>query len=373
MAMNFHSQVDKRVLQTFVPVNGISSEHLDELALKQTVDISVKGQTLFQLGDDDDSTLYLLEGEVELVDVEGNRQTIVAGGLDSWHPIGHVQPRRHTCTALTDITFVRFENFRLDTLLSWDQSIGYVILDIASDKSLADDAEWMIQLLHSNLFFKIPPGNIRTLFQRMVECQVTAGEKIVKQGEKGDCCYFIKKGVAHVVHENKLDAELLAELSIGQSFGEEALLAEASRNASVIMQTDGILMRLAKSDFDELLRAPVVDEVSISDALDMVSQGAIFLDVRLEEEYEQGHFATTANMPLSLLRLKSRLLDKQKKYIVYCDTGRRSSAAAYLLCERGYQVKALKSGLNGLTRSAREIHLVKEMGYLLKEDGLHKL
>ncbi|HET8704924.1 MAG TPA: cyclic nucleotide-binding domain-containing protein, partial [Pseudomonadales bacterium] len=302
--MNLHSQVDKRLLQAFVPVNGISSEHLEELAAKQAVDVAVKGQTLFQLGDSDDATLYLLEGEVELVDVAGNRQYITAGGLDSWHPIGHFQPRRHTCTALTDITFVRIDNFRLDTLLSWDQSIGYVILDITSDKSLADDADWMIQLLHSNLFFKIPPANIRELFKRMQPKNVAAGETIIKQGENGDCCYFIKRGIAQVIRSQGVESQLLAELSIGQSFGEDALLAYTTRNASVIMQTDGVVMQLARKDFDELLRAPVVDEVSFNDALDMIASGAIFLDVRLEEEYEQGHFPTTANMPLSLLRLK---------------------------------------------------------------------
>jgi len=371
--MNLHSQVDKRVLQSFVPVNGISSEHLEELAARQAVDIAVKGQSLFQLGDSDDTTLYLLEGEVELVDVAGHRQTIAAGGLDSWHPIGHFQPRRHTCTALSDITFVRIDSFRLDTLLSWDQSVGYVILDIASDKSLAEDADWMIQLLHSNLFFKIPPANIRALFQRMQPKNVAAGEALLRQGERGECCYFIKKGTAQVLRQDGNNTQLLAELSIGQSFGEEALLADTPRNATVIMHSDGVVMQLSKQDFDELLRAPVIDEVGASEALDMIEQGALFLDVRLEEEFDQGHFASAANMPLALLRLKSRLLDTEKNYIVYCDTGRRSSAAAYLLSERGYRVKALKGGLNGLPRSLAERHLQKDGGLLLKEDGLHPL
>jgi rhodanese-related sulfurtransferase len=31
-------------------------------------------------------------------------------------------------------------------------------------------------------------------------------------------------------------------------------------------------------------------------------------------------------------------------YIVYCDTGRRSSAAAFLLNERGFQTFVLKGG-----------------------------
>ena len=51
------------------------------------------------------------------------------------------------------------------------------------------------------------------------------------------------------------------------------------------------------------------------------------------------------NIPLFMLRLKAQSLDDSKKYILYCDSGRRSSACAYLLSERGLEVYCLKGGL----------------------------
>jgi rhodanese-related sulfurtransferase len=46
-----------------------------------------------------------------------------------------------------------------------------------------------------------------------------------------------------------------------------------------------------------------------------------------------------------MLRLKADSLDPNKQYITYCDTGRRSSAAAFLLSERGLKAYCLKGGL----------------------------
>jgi CRP-like cAMP-binding protein len=46
----------------------------------------------------------------------------------------------------------------------------------------------------------------------------------------------------------------LAELGLGNTFGEEALISEDKRNATVRMLTDGALMRLKKADFLELMK-----------------------------------------------------------------------------------------------------------------------
>ena len=51
------------------------------------------------------------------------------------------------------------------------------------------------------------------------------------------------------------------------------------------------------------------------------------------------------NIPLYFIRLKLKALNKETKYVVYCDTGRRSSAAAYILSERGYEAFVLTGGL----------------------------
>ena len=64
------------------------------------------------------------------------------------------------------------------------------------------------------------------------------------------------------------------------------------------------------------------------------------------------------NVPLYLIRLKLSTLDRNRPYVAYCDTGRRSSAAAYILVERGFDAYVLQGGMSTgglqLTRGSAE-------------------
>ena len=71
-----------------------------------------------------------------------------------------------------------------------------------------------------------------------------------------------------------------------------------------------------------------------------------WLDVRLPSEFEANHKDGAINIPLYFLRLKLKTLDPDQTYVVCCDTGRRSSAAAFILNERGFKTFVLKGGLN---------------------------
>lgn len=353
--------INKRLLQTFIPVNSLTANHLDQLLSRQDVSIIPKGEKIFTIGDEDNSTVYLLSGQVELVDAMGRQTIVSAGGIESWHPIDHFQPRRSTATAVTDVSIVRFDNYRLDMILSWDQSAGYMILDITANKQLDQDAEWMLKLLRSNLFYSVPPSNISEIFRRLVPVPLKAGEVVLHQGDMADACYFIKQGLCEVSVRSPGAEESVsvALLEPGQVFGEEALLSEATRNATVTMTSDGILMKLGKSDFNELLKEPVVKSLSFPDCDKAVEDGAQWLDVRTADEYEAGHFRGAQNMPLNVLRLKSRLLDSKKHFVVYCDTGRRSTAAVFLLKNAGFSVDVLEGGINSLPDDVRQTRMTE--------------
>ena len=341
--------IDKSLLQTFVPVNSLTGDHLDRLLDQQEVRTFLDGEVLFSIGDQDNTTIYLLSGQVELEDASGNRQVISAGGMESWHALEHFQPRRSTARAIGDVSVVSFDSFRLDTILSWDQSAGYVILDINSNAAYQDDREWMIRLLRSRLFYQVPPGNILEIFRRLKSLRFKAGEVVIAQGDEADCCYIIKDGVCEVsvLAAGASEPTPVAMLEAGQWFGEEALLSGKPRNATITMTTDGVLMRLDRKDFDELLREPIVNNISAGQALERVEAGARWLDVRTPDEFEQSHLEDALNLPLNVLRMKSRLLDPQRAYIACCDTGRRSASAAFLLKNAGIEVYVLEGGLNG--------------------------
>jgi rhodanese-related sulfurtransferase len=132
---------------------------------------------------------------------------------------------------------------------------------------------------------------------------------------------------------------------MGDTFGEESLISGARRNATVSMLTDGVLMRLGKDDFNTLLNEPMLRWVDLEQAKEIIARGGLWLDVRLPSEYEHGHPEPSVNVPLYFIRIKLKTIDQSVPYVVVCDNGRRSSAAAYILSERGFDAHVLRGGI----------------------------
>ena len=113
------------------------------------------------------------------------------------------------------------------------------------------------------------------------------------------------------------------------------------------MVTDGTLMRLSKKDFVELLKKNLVHYVDYELATAAVKQGGIWLDVRLADEYSRYSIDNSINVPLFMVRDRAHGLDPEKKYIICCDTGRRSESAGFMLSHRGFDVYVLDGGIPG--------------------------
>ena len=337
--------VEKSVLKALVPPKALHAENFQEIAGKAFIEEIAAGMTVFKAGDLDRETTYLLEGKLELL-AEDGLITSVKGGTDvAKHPLVNLQPRKHTAKTTTACKITRFDSDLLDILLTWDQLSGIEVSEIHVEEQHGD-SDWMTRILQSRAFLQVPPANIQAMFMRMQEVPMNAGEVVIKQGDIGDYYYMIKAGRAKVTRSSKTGSELtLATLRDGHAFGEEALLSAAPRNATVIMDTAGTLMRLSQEDFNALLKEPLLNWIELSRAQELVKDGARWLDVRLESEHANTGLSGSSNIPLFMLRMKVDSLDSKVPYIVYCDTGRRSSAAAFLLSERGFQTYCLTGGL----------------------------
>lgn len=339
--------VDKNILKTLVPPNALNAENFQELSGKAFVEDIGPGKVVFKTGDTDRKTTYLLEGEIVLSDEAGVSTTVRGGSDAAKHPLANTQPRMQTAKTKTQCKITRFDSDLLDILLTWDQLSGIEVNEIMMGEGGDDsDCDWMTRILQSQAFLQVPPANIQAMFMRMQEMPVRSGEVVIKQGDDGDFYYIIKHGNAKVTRASKIGAELvLATLKNGDAFGEEALLSEAKRNANITMESDGTLMRLSKENFNALLKEPMLNWLNLDEAKERVAKGAKLLDVRLESEHSNNGIAGSLNIPLFMLRLKTDSLNPDVSYIVYCDTGRRSSAAAFLLGERGFETYVLQGGL----------------------------
>lgn len=75
------------------------------------------------------------------------------------------------------------------------------------------------------------------------------------------------------------------------------------------------------------------------DYKDLVTKGAIIVDVRTPGEYSEGHIQQSINIPLNVLPQKVNELKKKKKPIItVCRSGSRSGMAKSMLSKQGLEV-----------------------------------
>jgi len=346
-----------QLLKTFAPLDGLKRDNLAALAKKVVVRTMPAGRTLFKEGDTDRRTVWLVGGMVEVREGDRTIAMIRGGAPEARTPLYPGLPRTVTARAIDEVSYLSIDSELLDVMITWDQTGTYEVAELQALEGGGGD-DWMTTLLSTKAFHRIPPANIQAIFMRLQRVPYRAGDVIIKQGDEGDFFYVIVSGKCLVTRETPLNKEgiKLAELGVGDTFGEEALIAEAKRNATVTMLADGVLMRLNKQDFRELMNEPLLQWVSYERAREIIARGGRWLDVRLPSEHQNLAIEGSLNIPLYFIRLKLNTLDPKVPYVVYCDTGRRSSAAAYILVERGFEAYVLTGGLThsgiNLRRSA---------------------
>jgi len=405
--MDDDTQVTTDRLRKLEPMASLSPSRLVELVALSYIERLGVGVCLFREGDVDNQMVYLLDGDVQLTSSDGSIDRVVGSRQDeAKFPLDDKQPKQVTAVSLSNVEVLRIDNNILDYVVTWDQltlpeppakSKAKTKAEgrTAAQAGVADEAapadskarsaaastmgstaasptgeanvdagagtpggpgpdaapqpgrpprrDWVARMRHIMAFRNMPPANVKALLERMERVPVRAGEVVVQQGDEGDYYYVLTDGKARVTRTVEL-----AELDPGATFGEEALISGGHRNATVTMESTGTVMRLAKRDFDELLKEPLIDWVPPEEARKLVAQGAYWLDVRHAREHQHQRLPGAINIPLHELRSRIGELDQGHHYLCYCKTGRRSSAAAFLLSQHGYKASVLRGGLQVL-------------------------
>ncbi|MEE8482162.1 MAG: cyclic nucleotide-binding domain-containing protein [Acidiferrobacterales bacterium] len=333
-------------LKNLIPINALAPGNFDELVAATRIEQISAKTVLFKQGDTDNQAIYVLTGQVQLTSDNGAPERIVEGGTDdAKYALAQLKPRQVTGTMVDNGTVAYVDSELLDRLLTWDQVSGIEVVEIDGD----EDTDWMLQILRSKTFEKLPPINANEMFSRMESMPVKSGQVIIRQGDPGDYYYLLREGKCTISQKNSAGkVTIVNQLSDGDQFGEEALISDAPRNATVMMTSDGNLMRLAKKDFLELLQAPLISWINQKEAEPLLAQGALLLDVRTEAEFKRGAIRSSKNVPLYRIRQAATELDTGRKLVIYCQTGSRSAIAAFMLNQRGFDCYALKGGLSVL-------------------------
>jgi rhodanese-related sulfurtransferase len=371
-AINENStRVSEQLLAGLEPLASLSQGRLGELADVCFIERITAGFDPFRVRGLQGQSVYLLSGELELTFVDGTKLTVAGGTPAARHPLGRGGRTILRCRALYDGELIRIDDDLLDIMVTWDQLAGRdapssaatgagsaqkkeIVHDTAGEAVAPDwsmlSGVFSVKALNSGPLSHLPPEHVDELLRRFKRIRAKRGDTIVRQGAEGDFYYLIESGRCNVAREIGGVSVALAELKSGDAFGEEALVSGARRNATVTMKTDGVLLRLPSQDFAELLKQPLLNRTNYAEAQQMVAAGALWLDVRYPSEYQHDRLDGAINVPLNEIRNAFGLLDASRQYIVYCQTGTRSSAATFLLAQRGYHAILLERGLAGAAR-----------------------
>ena len=367
-------------LAQFEPLSSLSHSRLQELAGLCFVEKVSKEIDPLRLNMAKAAQLmFLLSGDLGLRFQDGNKKILRAGTLAAKHSIDLQRFALQDTIALTDIQVLRIDSDLLDIMMTWDQlsrlkplkkeetvsqvskheqtsqkseSINTAAIDLSQKHNtsqwMRDTDMFSADRLKSGIFSRLPTANIEEMFRRMQYVEFLAGQVVVQQGSEGEYYYLLQSGEALMTRMtvSQSKPEPIKTIVMGDFFGEEAVVSEGKSNVTVTMRTDGAVLRLKKTDFNELLKAPLLHHVALEQAQkDVLASHAILFDVRFPSEFKFDGIDGAVNCPLNQMRNLMADLDRTKQYITYCQTGRRSSAAAFILIEQGFDAVVLNNEL----------------------------
>ena len=332
-------------IRAFVPLQRLPRAVQDKAVQLAEIRSYSRGQVVYPQGHADDLVYYLLAGTIELIYHGKITRTLAATHKAALRPLDPPGRKRYSVRAVDDAKIVVFRRAMLDRLVGEAELADETSSDEleVSEIATARSSDWMIRMLQSELFSVLPATNIQRIFARMEQVELKADAVVVQQGSAGDYYYVIENGYCEVSRSIAAGRGQihLADLGPGMAFGEEALIANRSRNATVSMLSDGRLMRLGKQDFYELILSQVLRPISYAAAHEQIGNGGVWLDIRYPEVHAAGALTGSENIPVNMLRLQSSRLRKDFHYFVCGDDVDQCAIGAFLLAERGFDVAYL--------------------------------
>ena len=239
------------IIKQLIPISDLSdSAQNDVIEAAELLEFKKK-KFVFKEGAKDNYSYYILAGELELIANHHVHNTMVGGAENARFALAQLQPRQFSAKAKTPVTILRLDKGALDRLMVHEGNQQVELDDTSAEMDVShideeDSGDWMTKMLQSELFARLPMANIQQLFAFLEPVAYEKGDSVIKQGDPGDNYYIIQEGTCEVTRvpgEGKKPVKL-GEMGVGDSFGEESLLTDSTRNATVTMLTDGVMMQL---------------------------------------------------------------------------------------------------------------------------------
>ncbi len=352
-------------LKRYSYFSGLSDGSLEDLAQKLGTVHFKSGEKIIRQDSPPDYFYFLKQGEVEVKKRSRFGQDAKVTTLKSGAGFGETalltcSHRQTSVIAKTDVTLYRLSKRDFEDIMLKESTFKCML------QKKAEDYATYNRMKLFQPFALLEPEKMLAIAEKLVEKTYNAGENILKQGDKPDYYYIIKSGRVAVLREKPgKEPEQIAMLGEGQSFGEEAIIREQGRNATVQAIEDTTVLSLSAEDFNTLLKASFLDFAFPEDFPEEERGKFVFIDARIHPEYEEEHIEGAVNIPIEVLRHNYRELDPSQEYLTYCTNDSRGMAAAFLLSTQGFKARNLRGGLGGwegttTTGPSGGVHLPKK-------------
>jgi len=126
----------------------------------------------------------------------------------------------------------------------------------------------------------------------------------------------------------------------------DRLIEFAGQHAALV--GGAVVLALIVIAYEFRARQQAAASVTAQDAVRLMNQGALVLDIRTKEQFDAAHLTGALNIPAAQLEEQAETLKKyrEKPVVVYCESGSLASAAIRRLAARGFtKAVGLRGGL----------------------------
>lgn len=223
---------------------------------------------ILEQGNQQESLFIVLEGNVKMLtkDKEGQDTLLDTlgvgnffGGFSLFRPLRQTQnestyENEITVIAVTPCLLIELPKAALATFVKREPEVSDTLLMEHYKRHTSD-----VTLARVPLFSYLAPVERRKIAEHLTPVNVRKGTTIITEGEMGDSMYVIKSGQVGVyttlmesedISVIKTDQERLhlATMQEGDFFGEQALITNEPRSATIISLTDAQLLKFTKQD-----------------------------------------------------------------------------------------------------------------------------
>ncbi len=209
------------------------------------------GQLIIREGDPGRSFFIIVEGKVRIYKLGPDEKEITLAHLGEGAFFGEMAllsgaPRTANVVAEDDTEILEVTDTVLRELAAKYPQVVSSLKNFYRQRLLNN------VMAISPLFKDFDPAERKSIVEKFRMKQATPGEALINEGKNSDGLYVVLHGSVQVSKRDRHPIEL-ARLKEGDVFGEMSLLTRQPATATVTAQSNSILLRLPRENFQELV------------------------------------------------------------------------------------------------------------------------